>query len=84
MLEGWEWLMIFGLAAMVMLAVLIIALLHFFNGQKTNMPQGYVPQQYSQQPQSPYNSPLNRICPQCGLSIADNAKFCSNCGKQLN
>jgi membrane protease subunit (stomatin/prohibitin family) len=84
MLEGWEWIIIIVGIAFSMFAVLIVALLIFFTRQKTNIPQSYAPQQYSQQPQSQYNSQVNRFCPQCGSSMAGNAKFCSNCGKQLN
>ena len=84
MLEGWEWIIIIGGIAFIMFSVLIVALLHFFTRQKTTIPQGHPPQQYSSQPQSQYNPPFNKICPQCGLSMAGNAKFCSNCGKHLN
>jgi hypothetical protein len=82
MLEGWEWIIIIGGIAFSMFVVLIVALLYFFTKQKT-IPQGYAPQQYSQQVQSQYNHTVNKICPQCGLSMASNAKFCSNCGKQF-
>ena len=84
MLEGWEWIIIIGGISFTMLVVLIIALLHFITRQKTNTPQIYSPQQYLQQPQSQYNHSINRICPQCGLSMAGNAKFCSKSGKQFN
>ena len=84
MLEGWEWIIIVGGIAFTMIAVLVVALLFFLTRQKTNVPQSYTPQQYSQQPQSQYYPPVNRNCPQCGLSMANNAKFCSNCGKHLN
>ena len=84
MLEGWEWIIIIGGIAFSMFAVLIVALLFFLTRQKTNIPQSYAPQQYSHQPQAPYNTSGDRFCPQCGLSTASNAKFCSNCGKQLN
>jgi hypothetical protein len=52
-------------------------------------PQGYPPQQaYPPQgypPQQPaYQQPITRICPQCGRVVAENVKFCQNCGKQLN
>jgi membrane protease subunit (stomatin/prohibitin family) len=83
MLEGWEWIIIIGGIAFSMFVVLIVALLYFFTKQKTTNPQGYAPQQYSQQPQSQYNPSVNKICPQCGLSMASNAKFCSNCGKTI-
>jgi membrane protease subunit (stomatin/prohibitin family) len=84
MLEGWEWIIIIGGIAFSMFVVLIVALLLIFTRHKTNTPQDYAPQQYSQQPQAQYNPSVNRFCPQCGKSIDGNAKFCSNCGKQLN
>jgi membrane protease subunit (stomatin/prohibitin family) len=85
MLEGWEWIIIIGGIAFSMFAVLIVALLVFFTRQKTNIPQSDAPQQqYARHPQSQNNPSVNRFCPQCGLSMASNAKFCSNCGKQLN
>jgi hypothetical protein len=83
MLEGWEWLIIVGAGALTMTAVLVVVILYFFSKPKVIAPQGYGQQQYSQQPPPQYQ-PANRICTQCGFSMAGNTKFCSNCGKQLS
>jgi hypothetical protein len=84
MLECWEWLIIVGAGALTMTAVLVVSILYFFSKPKVIVSQGYTPQQYSQRPPPQYQMSVNRICMQCGFSMAGNTKFCSNCGKQLN
>jgi membrane protease subunit (stomatin/prohibitin family) len=65
-----------------MLAGMMAAILYFLSSPKIITIQSYATQQYSQKiaPQYPY---VGSTCSQCGLSAASNAKFCSNCGKQL-
>jgi hypothetical protein len=83
MLEGWEWIFIFGAVGLVTTAVMVAVILYFLARPKIIKVQSYEPQKYPQQPSSQSHVPLN-FCPQCGNSVANSAKFCSNCGKQLN
>jgi hypothetical protein len=82
MLEGWEWILIIGGVAFIMVVVLVVALLFAFARPKTVVLQNSSTPQYPSQNSS--QSSLNKFCTRCGSTLAENDKFCSKCGKHMN
>ncbi len=77
--------------SLIILAIIGIILLIFFimyiiGGMKTNKRTKSVkhsPKTKKQSSKKEFVNNKTRYCIECGFKIVPNAKFCSNCGKQI-